>query len=450
MITHRHHSARALGAGALLAALLGSGVTGCNEFLTAAKDRHNPNAPSTAGLDQLFTGIQINLAARMEDQLARTVCIWMQQCSGQVQPFISIGEYAVGEDDYYIDWAGFYGSGGLIDLHTLETRALAQGDSIYAGEGAILEVLLMSAAADVWGDIPYSQAGNPMIHAPALDSQRVVYDSMETKLANAVVLLHATGPTNAGAVNSNVIYAGDTVRWSALANTLRARLFMHLAPRLGAPAYDSALAAAANGILQGNDYVADNANTAQLANLWNQFTNIYAGNVAAGAFLINLLFDSTGTSDPRLTVYFDPNGEGNYLGADPGVTGGDYSPIAAARTAANFQQPLVTYAENELIQAEAAFQTGNPGLALTFLNNERAAAGATPLGAATLQTIMTEKYIAEFQTVETWSDWRRTGIPALVPFSGGTIPRRLVYPLSERNANPSIPGPGPQRNWNDP
>ena len=53
--------------------------------------------------------------------------------------------------------------------------------------------------------------------------------------------------------------------------------------------------------------------------------------------------------------------------------------------------------------------------------------------------------------MEVWNDYKRTCIPSLVPAGGsGAIPGRLVYPLSELNANPSIPDGGPTRNWNDP
>jgi hypothetical protein len=57
---------------------------------------------------------------------------------------------------------------------------------------------------------------------------------------------------------------------------------------------------------------------------------------------------------------------------------------------------------------------------------------------------MNEKYVALFQTLETWNDYKRTGFPTLA----GTPPRRLTYPFTEREANPSIPADG-ARNWND-
>jgi hypothetical protein len=107
-----------------------------------------------------------------------------------------------------------------------------------------------------------------------------------------------------------------------------------------------------------------------------------------------------------------------------------------------------------LIIAESAFILGQTGVALAALNAERADAGLPALGSATLNDIMTEKYIALFQNFEVWNDFRRTCLPALTPAPGtvGGIPARILYAQAERNTNPNIPLPAdqPVRNWNDP
>ena len=128
--------------------------------------------------------------------------------------------------------------------------------------------------------------------------------------------------------------------------------------------------------------------------------------------------------------------------------------LEGTRNNLDFDQPLVTYAENELIKAEATcaptlVPTANPATSCpgtgTFINNVRAtygyltAAPATP----TLQDIMEEKYLALYQTIEAWSDYKRTCIPALVPTDPsvfGEVPGRLYYGDAEVNANPNYPG----------
>jgi hypothetical protein len=65
---------------------------------------------------------------------------------------------------------------------------------------------------------------------------------------------------------------------------------------------------------------------------------------------------------------------------------------------------------------------------------------------------MEEKYISLFMNVEIYNDWKRTNRPAVTPYTGLQIPRRLLYSLDERAANPNIPAPSqqPVRNANDP
>ena len=117
----------------------------------------------------------------------------------------------------------------------------------------------------------------------------------------------------------------------------------------------------------------------------------------------------------------------------------------------------MTWAENQLIIAEAAYQTGDEPTAQTALVAVRTNAGVTnpdysgspPTGAALLSEIMLEKYIALFQSPESWNDYKRTCLPALVPANGIVLPGRYKYPSDERENNPNTPV-DPQQNWNDP
>jgi len=59
-----------------------------------------------------------------------------------------------------------------------------------------------------------------------------------------------------------------------------------------------------------------------------------------------------------------------------------------------------------------------------------------------LNDIMTQKYIANFLNPEVWTDWRRTGLPALTPNPNAAlsqIPRSLLYPSGEVRYNSNTP-----------
>jgi hypothetical protein len=234
---------------------------------------------------------------------------------------------------------------------------------------------------------------------------------------------------------------------------VRARFYLHVAERQGNSAYQSTLAEAQQGLQKGDDLRTYQSVDPNEQNSWYQFTVIQrSGYMSPGAFLVNVL---QSRSDPRLGQYFDANAQGQYVGAAPGQQGSAaISTFNDARVGPAFRQPLITWAETQLIIAEAAFKLGQTSVALQALNAERTDAGLPAVGSATLADIMTEKYVALFQNTEVWNDWKRTCLPALTPAQGtvGGIPGRLLYAQSERNTNPNIPLPSdqPARNWNDP
>jgi hypothetical protein len=97
------------------------------------------------------------------------------------------------------------------------------------------------------------------------------------------------------------------------------------------------------------------------------------------------------------------------------------------------------------------------------VNAVRAAVGGglAALGTVTLQDIILEKYIAQFQNIDVWNDFKRTCIPLVKPYQANAeVPGRLPYGSAERTANPNLPlpseypakttGAAQLRNWNDP
>jgi hypothetical protein len=86
----------------------------------------------------------------------------------------------------------------------------------------------------------------------------------------------------------------------------------------------------------------------------------------------------------------------------------------------------------------------------------RARYGKSVIAAPTLTDIMTEKYIALFQNIEYFNDYKRTCLPTLTPALGKVVvPGRIPYGITELQTNPNAPAdPGATlitgRNENDP
>ncbi|MDQ2931441.1 MAG: SusD/RagB family nutrient-binding outer membrane lipoprotein [Gemmatimonadota bacterium] len=440
--------------GAICAAALVVVAAGCNNFLKGGDLTKDPNNPLNATPRQLFTSVQSNMWQLQTSDFSRLTTLWTQQLVGEARQQLGVYNYTgVTEGTFDGQFAFIYGGGGILDLRKIDSSVTVVGDSIFLGISKVLEAWYIGTAADMWGDVPYSQADSFFKYpTPVLDPQQTVYDTIQARLSQAIAEMQSGIGAGPGSVD--LVYGGKAALWIRLAHTLKARFYLHTAEAVGSAAYASAFSEAQLGISSNvGDYVANfSGSQAAESNPWWQFAdaNGPAGRngdiIATGSFLENLMLQ---TSDPRFPDFFKPGSLDTY----------DISPY---RLSPAYSQPFVTYNENLLIQAEAQFQAGATGPALTSLNQERAAWNTAtawhrayvvpPVGAASLGAIMNEKYIVEFQNIEAYNDYLRTCYPQLTGIGGGKIPARLLYPLGEAQTNPNIPAVSaqPPRNWNNP
>jgi hypothetical protein len=179
-------------------------------------------------------------------------------------------------------------------------------------------------------------------------------------------------------------------------------------------------------------------------------------------------YDLTGgTYDIRKRSDY-PGGTGS--GTDVAPLGNYSRPRLAVYIQRNAPNFLLTYAETEFLLAEAAtrgwsvganaathYANGLRGAMLSLSQFSSAAtinSGtidayvlANPLGTTTPLKQINEQYWLEtcttFNFIEGWNNWRRSGYPELVPVNypgnvtNATIPRRLIYPVTEASNNPA-------------
>ncbi|MBO9632639.1 MAG: SusD/RagB family nutrient-binding outer membrane lipoprotein, partial [Chitinophagaceae bacterium] len=203
-------------------------------------------------------------------------------------------------------------------------------------------------------------------------------------------------------------------------------------------------------------------------------------------FMVDLM---NGKADPRRVTYFTnfPANSGSYKGAvsgdgssqqysrihtylrgattkvGPALPTGDWDPTGTNSISYNGAAPIrmLTFAEYNFIRAEAALY-GAPGDpqafftagitasmkdagvsdadALIYLNAQGTLTGSVD---QKLKKIIEEKYVANFGVaVEPWTDWRRTGYPAISKVGNAVmsdIPRSLFYPSNEIDLNRNAP-----------
>ena len=458
----------------LLVAGAAVAAAGCSDFLSGDKLDFDPNRPTSAEAAQLFTAVQVNSYYVVGGHAARVLAMWMQQMAGTDRQYSGLDNYIVTEGNFG-EYSAAYTGGGLIDMRAIQADAEESGNKVLGGITKVWEALVMSFVADMYGDASYSEAVDGDNHpTPVLDGQLAIYSALQTLLDGAIADL-SSGQGSVGDLDLSL--GGDADAWVRVANTLKARLYLHAGgdysstsaatsaaqKALSALCAGATLASCTKGITSSagdlNEY---HSSASGEENIWWQFiARDRDSYMRPGKFLVDLM---KGRSDPRLSEYFQPAENGQYGGAAPGagLNTAIHSNLGLTRLDPDYDQPILTYKETLAIIAEAAYWTNNIALARQALDALRTTYGGSAVGAglsgtALLTRILEEKYIALFQTYEVYNDWKRTCYPNLTPADpdafNGNIPSRFTYPVAERSSNPdNVPDAGaqPRRNANDP
>lgn len=382
------------------------------------------------------------------------------------------------------------------------TRDKPEYNNIYQA-ARIWRAMAFQRISDLYGDVPYSEAGGAYytgILYPTYDTQQSIYTDILKEVDEAVNALTAGGD----ALTGDVVFAGDIEKWKRFGYSLMLRMAMRLTK------VDDPLARSYVEKAIGKTMI-DNGDNALLIHdesggraTQNRSAQVLLGDGGQENFYVKwadtFIEFLRERQDPRLdkiavtNLWLDENSKDQnaayVLGAasqkgmpngkdlsnnplysinsDPSFTGfPNYSsphPQMISRTAPTF---IFTYAESELLLAEAAVRWGLGNAAahyknglkasLSFLSQWNAAlaisegdaeayanANALNMGNA-LEQIGLQYWAnacTSFNFYEAWFNWRRTGYPAITPISyinnatNGVIPRRFPYPIAEVNTNP--------------
>ena len=506
------------------AAVMGS--TSCSDFGDVNIDPEHLNEGNVP-LEMLFTNAQ-HQALGSDWDVWRNGCIYAAQWMNHVASFnwqgYAMYQWSDGYSAAY--WDGVYSGdrGAIRDV----TNVLMQWKEDPTHEidyqiARIMRVYVMHRMTDLYGDIPYTQAGQPREYSyPVYDRQQDIYMDMLNQLNEAQAALKGAG--TAPMSSHDVYYQGNTDKWAKFANSLMLRIAMRMTKVDPATAETWVKTAVNNGLFASNE---DNAmllhtNAVTTNDTSEPYAKIYAhedrGNFFVNKFFIDMLKE---TKDPRLsliaTVCEDPRisvQEGSnfqYGNTDPEVQQGfddgfdddktsdwfignqpgyeafkdqeyldsyrsKYSTINRY-TYSNPTSPtfICTYAQTQLLLAEAALRGWVSGSAQTYYENGVRAAmeqfaqfpNATALYNQYLTSDAVNQYLAEnpfdaakgYEQIntqywincfcdeyETFANWRRSGYPEMDPAwdpahpytnsdTGGTIPRRFRYPSTESSVN---------------
>ncbi|NPA36782.1 MAG: SusD/RagB family nutrient-binding outer membrane lipoprotein [Chlorobi bacterium] len=221
--------------------------------------------------------------------------------------------YSMSYTDATWDWLAGY-SGGLDNYMKLTAPGGEFENELMYAVGKILKGLYFQMYTDVFGDIPYSQVGDPDIVLPKFDTQKDIYKGIIADLEDAIATIGDNERTGQGIDDlgeNDVYFNGDLQKWKKLANTLIMRIALRAKGAPGDDFSDNSIRdAIARGFFleEGEDCVLPKDSeisqwsSACYGDIWWNFGGL-GSKWTVGETLINYLIEN---NDPRIEKYVNP------------------------------------------------------------------------------------------------------------------------------------------------
>lgn len=453
----------------------------------------NPNASVSVIPEYLFTNAQLS-AVNVNYVGGAYLTIGQS-----MQHFATYKEVPAAGDKYFNftystgTWNAY--SGAVIQLSQVIDKVSSNPlDVNKLAVARIWKAYLFHRLTDLYGDIPYADAAKALLdknYSPVYDTQESIYSDLLNDLTTAIGSFDPAQPTFG---NSDLIYGGDITKWKKFAYSLMLRLGMRLTQVNPGKAEEWVKKAIAGGVITAD---ADRALIAYVDGSQTASRNFIAAgllsvdyvtpggdNVEGGKFAKTLIDHLKNTSDPRLNVIsivWVQNGSSfvadTATALQQGMPNAAYNSLPAnfntfsepnPATILKYNAPLIVMApaEMHLLLAEASlrgwYDGATPAASYTaavasamhqwalfgsggVISESRITkylANNPYLGGSfqdQMKQIQTQKWVSLFleDEYEIFSNWRRTGYPALQPtnypgnLTGGKIPTRFVIPDSE-------------------
>jgi hypothetical protein len=474
-------------AGISAAIMIVACLTSCQDRLE--EEYLNPEKTTEASIDKFFTKMLDNRRVRADYWNIRTFLVMHPGVYTNIISYTNSPRRYQQQLSYLNDfWKDYYtpngdGVAGIVahmreiekQYNTLDAEGKAKAD-VFLEAARIVYIDQTSQMVDLWGDIPFSEAGTLNLtgktDAPKFDDAEEVYSKMIDALeASATYFRNATvDPLVASSfAKQDLLLQGNVDKWERYANSIRLRLLMRISfqnenkaeaeimEMLNAPATYPLVDDASQNILLAPILTY----TDFMRNAVTELTSHIAPE-----FLVDDVLKPSG--DPRIRVLFDKNVSGGVQNADyfsmpatatateqeTNIAAGKYAVLDSTTFLFNTKFPgiIITSAEVNFIKAEAYERWGSTTeakiaydkavtdavnfafylnqLGATFRGVE-AEPAVTPteisdlLNSATvtyagttdekLQKIWTQKWVSFgfMQSIQSWAEVRRTNYPQL-------------------------------------
>ncbi len=313
----------------LIAVIIAAGVAGCTKDFESINKNPNAITADQASARYFLTEPQYKLYAPDNYPYWRAMLINADRFAG----YFTFGDsYSWWADDLsykyhgeYTDatWDFYEGYFGKLDnFMKLTTQGGEFENELMHAVGLIMKGLYYQMFTETFGEIPYSESGDPDIILPKYDSQVDIYKGIIADLDRAISTIGTNSRTGDGVedIGNNDLYCGgDLQKWKRLANTLKLRIALRA---YGAPGDDFAsaavsqalaaplLATPADNVLMTKDNEISKWNSDSYAGAWADYGGFNSG---GGWTVSKVLIDNLrDNNDPRLTKFVVPARGGTF------------------------------------------------------------------------------------------------------------------------------------------
>jgi hypothetical protein len=344
-------------------------ASSCDNFID---DNVSPNLTVSNPAPIILPAVEATLGFAMGSDLHRYSALWSQQLAAQN------GRQTEAYDKYILQpteingvWRTVLYGGILADVEEILKKSPTEVHPLYFGIAKGIKAFTYSIIVDFWGDVPFSQAiKGAEILQPAIDDDATIYPALIALLDEAIVDMKATSALAAPAAD-DYIYAGNASRWIKFANTLKLRLYLHMA---NVPGFDTSVITTFINNTPATEFmeaVADDFQhrfdiTASRQNPTHQFIISRTNDIATSSTLVDLM---NSKADPRRRTYFTPAPFSPALFAAPPTGTSGYKGLRnglASTTLDNSLSRVHTFVRGTVTTATAALPAG-PNLAVAGL-----------------------------------------------------------------------------------
>ena len=448
----------------------------CEKFIEGYDESPNSFKETTSDQQMLATMLSNQFFHKADGM--RLSMMWMNQATGAARQYAALDNWNnASSKDFEGPWNEVYITLGRAKL--LQQMAKDENNRKLEGLAKLYIAWAGGEAASLWGDVPFSEAGDIANENPHYDSQQEAFDNVQAMLDEAIDdLTNGDGVINA---DRDIYFGGGAPLWKKLAYGLKARFYLH------AGKYAEALDAASHGLSNPDFDLFAKFDSNEDA-MWGQYNPTFQfqwlrqGDLNASAAYANEILKSGGDYT-RNNTKTDESGRKDYNYTGDNLNTAAVSPPAVGKFFGDM--PLVTYGEMLLIKTEATLRDTSKPLsdALQYYNQYRALLrngeymggyapgtyddydeadfqpggienqdGSLTAREAFMRELFEERYVFFIGDYEVFIDFARSFNDPAVPEymklhyddDGNPMyegqPLRFIYPQVEEDANSNFPG----------